>query len=135
MVARCDFGAELNAQVLVDGLDALELSLPRRKGVFESLSRSREILENATGDIASLHKQLSKHRGNVWRLSFVSSLFAGWWVPTGKDPKSVLGPCQDFICAAWCSLAPAAAPTDADWGSAIKVALARCKPGQWRAVA
>jgi hypothetical protein len=126
------YGAEVKAQILVDGLGLLQLSFPRRKALLAALSRSRELLESTSSDIASLHKQLSKHRGNVWRLSFVSSLFAGWWVLTGKDPKSSPGPCQEFICAAWCSLSPAAAPTDADWGSAIKVALARCEPGQWR---
>jgi hypothetical protein len=68
---------------------------------------------------------LSKYPGNVWRLSFVSSLFEGWWVLTGKDPKASPRPCQEFVCAAWCSLSPRAAPTDADWGGAIKVALAR----------
>jgi hypothetical protein len=68
---------------------------PTPKALFKALSRSRsrELLENAAGDIASLHKQLSKHRGNVWRLSFVSSSFAGWWVLTGKDPKSSPAPC------------------------------------------
>jgi hypothetical protein len=97
------YGAERRAQVLVDGLDLLELSFPRGKALLGSLSRSREVLENSTGDIAALHKQLSKYRGNVWRLGFVSSLFEGWWILTGKDPKSLPGPCQDFICAAWCS--------------------------------
>jgi len=128
------YGAELNAQVLLDGLDLLELSLPRRKALFGSLSRSRHLLAGASDDFASLHKQLSKYRGDVWRLSFVRTLFTEWWVLTGKDPKASPGPCQDFICAAWCSLSPLAAPTDADWGSAIKVALNRCQPGQWRVV-
>jgi hypothetical protein len=126
------YGAERKAQVLVDGLDLLELSLPRGKALLGALSRSRELLESSTGDIAALHKQLSRYRGGVWRLSFVRALFAEWWLLTGMDPKSSPGPCQDFICAAWCSLSPAAAPTDADWGSAIKVALARCQPGEWR---
>jgi hypothetical protein len=126
------YGAERKAQVLVDGLDLLELDLPHRGALLESLSRTYELLENSTGDITALHKQLSRYRGDVWRLGFVSSLFEGWWVLTGKDPKSSPGPCQDFICAAWCSLSPLAAPTDADWGSAIKVALARSEPSQWR---
>jgi hypothetical protein len=125
-------GAERNAKVLADGVDLLELSLPHGKALFAALSRSRGLFENAGEDIALLHKELSKHRGNVWRLSFVTSLFSGWWLLTGKDPKSSPGPCQEFICAAWCSLSPAAAPTDADWGSAIKVALTRCQPGEWR---
>jgi len=131
-LANVIHGAERKAQVLVDGLDLLELSLPRGKALLGALSRSRELLDSGTGDIASLHKQLSKYRGGVWRLSFVRALFTEWWVLTGKDPKASPGPCQDFICAAWCSLSPLAAPTDADWGSAIKVALARCKPDQWR---
>ncbi len=128
------YGAERKAKVLVDGLDLLELDLPRRKALLGALSRSRELLENSTRDIAALHKQLSRYRGGVWRLSFVRALFAEWWLLTGKDPKSSPGPCQEFICAAWCSLSPAAAPTDADWGSAIKVALARCQSGEWRVV-
>ena len=82
------YGAEVKAHILVDGLDLLQLSFPRRKALLAALSRSRELLESTSGDIASLHKQLSKHRGNVWRLSFVTSLFAGWWVLTGKNPKS-----------------------------------------------
>jgi hypothetical protein len=109
----------------------------RRRGADckpDALSRSREILENSTRDSVALHKKLSRYRGDVWRLSFVRALFAEWWLLTGKDPKSSPRPCQDFICAAWCSLSPAAAPTDADWGSAIKVALARCEPGEWRIV-
>jgi hypothetical protein len=92
------YGAELKAQVLLDGFDLLELSLPRRKALFGALSRSRHLLEDASDDIASLHKQLSRYRGNVWRLSFVGALFAEWWVLTGKDPRP--NPCQDFICAA-----------------------------------
>jgi hypothetical protein len=27
---------------------------------------------------------------------------------------------------------PAAAPTDADWGSAINIGEVRCQPGQWQ---
>jgi hypothetical protein len=131
-LARRIHGAERKAQVLVDGLDLLELSLPRGKALLGALSRSRELLENSTRNFVALHKQVSRYRGDVWRLSFVRALFAEWWLLTGKDPKSSPGPCQDFICAAWCSLSPAAAPTDADWGSAIKVALARCQPGEWR---
>jgi hypothetical protein len=127
-------GAERKAKVLVDGLDQLELSLPHRDALYGALSRSRELIEGGAGDIASLHKELSKYRGNVWRLSFVTSLFEGWWVLTGKDPKSSPGPCQDFICDACCSLSLKAAPTDADWASALKVALTRCEPGQWRVV-
>jgi hypothetical protein len=80
-------GAELKAQVLLDSLDLLGLSLPRREALYGSLSRSRHLLEGARDDIASLHKQLSRYRGNVWRLSFVGSLFAKCWVLTGKDPK------------------------------------------------
>jgi hypothetical protein len=71
---------------------------------------------------------------NVWRLSFVGALFVEWWVLSGKDPKPSLGPRQDFICAARYSPSPLAASTDADGGSAITVALARSKPGQWRVV-
>jgi hypothetical protein len=128
------FGAERKAQILVDGLDALELDLPHREDLLEALSRSRELLENSTRNFDALHKQVSRYRGDVWRLSFVRALFAGWWLLTGKDPKSSPGPCQEFICSAWCSLSPAAAPTDADWGSAIKVALARCEAGEWREI-
>jgi hypothetical protein len=128
------YGAELKAQVLLDGLDPLKLSLPCGKALFGSLSCSRHLLEGARDDLTSLQKQVSKYRGDVWRLSFVRKLFNEWWVLTGKDPKASPGPCQDFICAAWCSLSPLAAPTDADWGSAIKIALNRCQPGQWRVV-
>jgi hypothetical protein len=126
------YGAERRAQIIVDGLDPLELSLPLGKPLLGALSQSRELLENISGDITALHKQLSRYRGGVWRLGFVRALFAEWWLLTGKDPKSSPGPCQEFICAAWCSLSLEAAPTDADWGSAIKVALARCQPGEWR---
>jgi hypothetical protein len=128
------YGAELEAQVLRDGLDPLELSFPDGEELLGSLSRSRQLLEGASDDFTSLHKQLSKYRGNVWRLSFVRSLFNEWWVLTGKDPKPSPGPCQDFICAAWCTLSERAADTNADWGSAIKTALNRCQPGQWRDV-
>jgi hypothetical protein len=100
----------------------------RGKALLGALSRSRELLESSSGDIASLHRQLY-----VWRLGFVRSLFEGWWVLTGKDPKSSPGPSGLHLCCL-CSLSPAAAPTDADWGSAIKVALTRCQPGQWRVV-
>jgi hypothetical protein len=126
------YGAELQAQVLVDGLDLLELSLPRRKAIFKTLSHARRLLEGASDDFTSLHKQLSKNPGDVWRLSFVRKLFNEWWVLTGKDPKASPGPFQEFVCAAWCTLSPLAAPTDADWRSAIKTALNRCQPGQWR---
>ena len=78
-------GAELKAQVLLDSLDLLGLSLPRREALYGSLSRSRHLLEGARDDIASLHKQLSRYRGNVWRLSFVGSLFAECWVLTGAN--------------------------------------------------
>ncbi len=108
------------------------VSLPQGKPLLEAMSRSRRLLETGSQAIASLHRDLSKHRGNVWRLSFVTALFAEWWVLTAKDPKASPGPCHDFICAAWCSLSPVAAPTDADWASAIKVAKSRCKPGEWR---
>ena len=128
------YPAEMRAQLLLGRLDLLGLSLPRLKRLYDALSRSRILLESMNDDIASLHRELSKHRGNVWRLSFVTALFAEWWVLTAKDPKSSPGPCQEFICAAWCSLSPSAAPTDADWGSAIKVGLARCEPGRWRVV-
>ena len=59
------YWAELKAQVLLDGLDPLELSLPSGKALFRSLSRSRHLLEGASDDFTSLHKQLSKYRGDV----------------------------------------------------------------------
>jgi hypothetical protein len=69
------YGAERKAQILVDGLDELELDLPHREDLLEALSRSREILENSTRNFVALHKQVSRNRGEVWRLSFVRSLF------------------------------------------------------------
>jgi hypothetical protein len=51
------YGAERQAQVLAGGLDPLELSLPRGKALLGPPPRSRELLENSTGDIAALHKQ------------------------------------------------------------------------------
>jgi hypothetical protein len=92
------YGAELKAQVLLDGLDPLELSFPDGEKLFRSLLHARLLLEGASDDFTSLHKQLSKYRGDVWRLSFVRALFNEWW------------------------------------GSAIKIALNRCQPGQWRVV-
>lgn len=124
--------AERRVHVLLEASEQLGVSLPQGKPLLEAMSRSRRLLETGSQAIASLHRDLSKHRGNVWRLSFVTALFAEWWVLTAKDPKASPGPCHDFICAAWCSLSPVAAPTDADWASAIKVAKSRCKPGEWR---
>jgi hypothetical protein len=42
------------AQILVDGLNLLELDLPHRADLIEALSRSRELLDNSTRDIAAL---------------------------------------------------------------------------------
>lgn len=126
--------AWVRAERLIDLSDELDLSDVDAAMLSEGTSALRDFLNDAQAGIASAHRELSKYGGNVWRLSFVRALFAEWWLLTGKDPKSSPGPCQDFICAAWCSLSPAAAPTDADWGSAIKVALARCQPGQWRSI-
>jgi hypothetical protein len=124
--------AEWRVHVLLEASEQLGVSLPRLKPLLEAMSRSRRLLEKGSQAIASRHRDLSKYRGNVWRLSFVTALFTVWWVLTEKDPKASPGPCQDFICAAWCSLSPVAAETDADWTSAIKVAKSRCKPGEWR---
>jgi hypothetical protein len=124
--------AEWRVHFLLEASEPLGVSLPQLKPLLGAMSRSRRLLETGSQAIASLHRDLSKHRGNVWRLSFVTALFAEWWVLTAKDPKASTGPCQDFICAAWCSLSPVAAATDADWASAIKVAKSRCKPGEWR---
>jgi hypothetical protein len=125
-------GAERKVHFLLEASEQLGVSLPELEPLLEAMSRSRRLLEQSSQAIASLHRDLSKHRGNVWRLSFVTALFAEWWVLTAKDPKASPGPCQDFICAAWCSLSTVAAATDADWVSAIKVAKSRCKPGEWR---
>jgi hypothetical protein len=124
--------AERRVQSLLEASEQLPVSLPQLKPLLDTMSRSRRLLEKRARTFATLYRDLSKHRGNVWRLSFVTALFAEWWVLTAKDPKASLGPCQDFICAAWCSLSPGAAATDADWASAIKVAKSRCKPGEWR---
>jgi hypothetical protein len=128
------YGAEVQAQVLLDGLDPLELSFQDGEELFRALLHARHLLECASDDFTSLHKELSKYRGDVWRLSFVPALFNEWWVLTGKDPKASPGPFQEFVCAAWCTLSPLAASADADWTSAIKIALNRCQPGQWRVV-
>jgi hypothetical protein len=39
------YGAERKANVLVDSLDLLELSLPHRKAILGTLSRSRALIE------------------------------------------------------------------------------------------
>jgi hypothetical protein len=57
------YGAERKAQILVDGLDALELDLPHREDLLEALSRSRELLENSTRKFVALHKQVSSTAG------------------------------------------------------------------------
>lgn len=124
--------AEWRVQVLLEAGEQLGVSLPQGKPLLEAMSRSRRLLETGSHAVASLHRELSKYPGNVWRLSFVGALFAEWWLLTGKDPKPSAGPCQNFICAAWCSLSPIASETDADWASAIKVALSKHKPGAWR---
>jgi hypothetical protein len=126
--------AWVRAERLLDLTDQLDILDVDAAALSDATSSLRDLLNDARGGIASAHRELSKFGGNVWRLSFVRALFTEWWVLTGKDPKASPGPCQDFICAAWCSLSPLATPTDADWGSAIKVALTRCQPGQWRAV-
>jgi hypothetical protein len=126
------YAGEVRAEVIRANLDQLGDAVPRIKRLCESLSRSRELLEATAEGIVSARRDLSKRRGNVWRLSFVTALFAEWWILTAHDPKASPGPCQEFICAAWCSLSPLAAPTDADWGSAIKVARSRCRAGSWR---
>jgi hypothetical protein len=100
--------AERRVHVLLEASEPLGVSLPQLKPLLEAMSRSRRLLEKGSQTIASLHRDLSKHRGNVWRLSFVTALFAEWWLLTAKDPKASPGPCQDFICAAWCSLSPVA---------------------------
>ena len=126
------YWAEIRAERILGGSEQFGVSMPGLKRLFEALSRSRRLLQSTNDDIASLHQEFSKYRGNVWRLSFVTALFAEWWILTNRDPVASPGPCQDFICAAWCSLSPQAAPTDADWTSAIKVARVRCKVGEWR---
>jgi hypothetical protein len=126
------YWAEVRAECILGASEQLGVSIPSLKRLFEALSRSRRLLESTNDGIASLHHELSKYRGNVWRLTFVTALFAEWWILTNRDPVASPGPCQEFICAAWCSLSPHAAATDADWGSAIRVARSRCKPGEWR---
>jgi hypothetical protein len=117
-------------QPLLDASGQLQLSAVHPDDLANAIVTLRNRLGEA--DIQSDLRELSKFRGNVWRLTFVASLFAEWWVLTGKDPKPSAGPCQEFICAAWCTLSSLAAETDADWASAIKVALSRCGPGAWR---
>jgi hypothetical protein len=126
------YWAEVRAERILGASEQFGISMPSLKRLFDALSRTRGLLESTNDGIASLHHELSKYRGNVWRLSFVTALFAEWWILTNRDPVASLGPCQEFICAAWCSLSPHAAATDADWGSAIRVARSRCKPGEWR---
>jgi hypothetical protein len=119
-------------QPLRDASGQLNLSAIDAQALSDAMLSLRDHLGEAHAGIVSALRELSKYRGNVWRLSFVAALFAEWWVLTGKDPKPSAGPCQEFICAAWCSLSPVAAETDADWASAIKVARSRYKPGAWR---
>jgi hypothetical protein len=119
-------------QPLLDASGQLNLSAVDAEALSDAMLSLRDHLGEAHAGIVSALRDLSKYRGNVWRLSFVAALFAEWWVLTGKDPKPSAGPCQDFICEAWCSLSPVATTTDADWASAIKVARSRYKPGAWR---
>ena len=56
--------------------------------------------------------------------SALSVLFSlEWWALTGKDPKPSAGPCQDFICAAWCSLSPSAIKVSPLLGQIGRMAL------------
>ncbi|WLB24142.1 hypothetical protein [Bradyrhizobium japonicum] len=117
-------------QPLIDASGQLELSAVHPEALSNAILSLRNQLGRA--DVPAVLGELSKYRGNVWRHNFVTALFAEWWVLTCKDPKPSAGPSQEFISAAWCSLSPLATTMDADWASAIKVALSRCKPGAWR---
>jgi hypothetical protein len=125
-------GLQYRVQTLLNVTEQLGLSAIDAQALSDAITSLQNLLGGAHKSIVSNHRELSKSRGNIWRLSFVAALFAEWWILTGKDPKPSAGPCQEFICAAWCSLSPVAAATDADWASAIKVALSRIDPGAWR---
>jgi hypothetical protein len=74
--------------------------------------------------IKALHLQRSQHRGNLWRQSFVGSLFFTWWALTESDPSSSSAPFLEFVEACWSSLSPNTLP-EVSWESAIDSSLRR----------
>src|SRR5262249_8086679 len=110
----------------------LELSALHLEPLSTAITSLRRELGEAEAAIQSARRELPRDRGDGWRLSLWAALFPVWWVLTGKDPKPSAGPFQDFVCAAWCSLSSRKTTTDADWASAIKVALSRYEPAAWR---
>jgi hypothetical protein len=80
--------------------------------------------------IEALHLERSRYRGNLWRQSFVGSLFYTWWTLTNSDPSSSSAPFLEFVEMSWSSLSPDDLP-EVNWESAIKSCLGRDPERSW----
>jgi hypothetical protein len=88
-------------------------------------------VEHLMPEIRALHLERSRHRGNLWRQSFVGSLFYTWWILTDSDPSSSSAPFLEFVEACWSSLSPNNLP-EVSWESAVDSALGRgSKRASW----
>jgi hypothetical protein len=81
-------------------------------------------IRDSMPQIEALHLERSQHRGNLWRQTFVGSLFRIWWTLTGNDPSSSSTPFLEFVEACWSSLSSNSLP-EVSWESAIDSALGR----------
>jgi len=88
-------------------------------------------IRDSMPQIEALHLERSQNRGNLWRQSFVGSLFSTWWSLTNSDPSSSSAPFLEFVSACWSSLSPDGLP-EISWESAINSSLRRDSNSSWR---
>ncbi|RXG92274.1 hypothetical protein [Bradyrhizobium vignae] len=103
---------------------------------MDRLLRAHSAVENLRAPLTRLYLQRSQNAGDIWRISFASSLFRTWWQLTARDP-STTKPFTSFLDAAWQSLSADELPFVKSWESAIETARARARnenPGEapWR---
>ena len=87
-------------------------------------------IRDSMPQIQALHLERSQYRGNLWRQSFVGSLFYTWWNLTNSDPSSSSAPFLEFVERSWSSLSPNDLP-EVSWESAIKSCLGRDPERSW----
>ncbi len=65
-----------------------ELDFSKLSILQDRLLAALVTIRDSMPQIKALHLERSQHRGNLWRQSFVGSLFFTWWTLTNSDPSS-----------------------------------------------
>ena len=120
--------AAKSASALLRTNEDVPFELYSLRDMAEALAYSHILIGKNRENIGRLHVDLSQNRGNVWRISFVTSLGVAWYCLVRKKP-SASGRFPAFMDAALASVSDALAPV-VDWTSSIKTARKRVN-GEW----